>query len=87
MAQMSKADLDAFLSEARIAKLCYLREDGSPTVIPLWFEWDGSEARAFTSKGSPKIKHLTRDPRVALSVETATGEPEAWGHNRGRCCR
>jgi PPOX class probable F420-dependent enzyme len=78
MAQMSPDARDAFLAEPRIAKLCYLRSDGSPTVIPIWFEWDGSEARAFTSRRSPKIGHIEADPRVALSVETATGEPEAW---------
>ncbi|MFQ5382629.1 MAG: TIGR03618 family F420-dependent PPOX class oxidoreductase [Dehalococcoidia bacterium] len=75
---MSVEERDRFLAEPRIAKLCYLREDGSPTVVPLWFEWDGKEARAFTSGRSPKIGHLERDPRVALSVETVTGEPEAW---------
>ncbi len=78
MAQMSVEERDRFLAQPRIAKLCYLKADGAPTVVPLWFEWDGREARAFTSRKSPKIRHLQRDSRVALTVETATGEPEAW---------
>lgn len=78
MAAMTAQAIDAFLAQARIAKLSYLRGDGSPTVIPIWFEWDGKEARVFTSRGSAKLKHISRDPRVALSVETATGETEAW---------
>ena len=53
MPEMSQSTRDAFLQEARIAKLAYLLESGAPTMIPLWFEWDGSVARMFTSRNSP----------------------------------
>jgi PPOX class probable F420-dependent enzyme len=75
---MDKAALDTFLGEARIAKLVTLRADGSPTAVPVWFEWDGATATLFTAQTSAKIRRLRADPRVALSVETTVGEPEAW---------
>ena len=78
MAEMTPAQCDAFLRETRIAKLATLNADGSPTIVPVWFEWTGSEALVFTHDASPKIRRIRRDPHVALSVEEAVGVPEAW---------
>lgn len=78
MAEMTPDALDTFLRETRIAKLAYLQPSGAPTLVPVWFEWDGSVARVFTSRNSPKMKRLTSDPRVALGVEEAVGVPERW---------
>ncbi len=73
MASMTPSDRDAFLRETRIAKLAYLQAEGQPTIVPVWFEWDGSVARVFTSRTSPKAKRLAEDPRIALSVEEPVG--------------
>lgn len=78
MAEMTTAQRDAFLHETRIAKLATLNADGSPTIVPVWFEWDGETAELFTSRSSPKVKRIGRDPRVALSVEEGVGIQEAW---------
>jgi PPOX class probable F420-dependent enzyme len=69
---------DAFLRETRIAKLATLNADGSPNVVPVWFEWDGQTAVLFTSRTSSKVKRIARDARVALSVEEPVGVSEAW---------
>ena len=78
MAAMPHAQRDAFLQHTRIAKLATLNEDGSPNVIPVWYEWDGAVARLFTTRLSAKVRRVRRDPRVALSVEDGVGAPEAW---------
>lgn len=78
MPEMTPGEVDAFLRETRIAKLAYLREGGAPTVVPVWFEWDGTVARVFTSRRSPKARWIAADPRVALSVEEPVGVPERW---------
>ena len=75
---MTPAERDAFLRETRIGKLATLNADGSPTVVPIWFEWDGAEARIFTDRKSLKVARIRRDPRVALSVEEGVGVPERW---------
>ena len=75
---MSRPELDAFLHQTRIAKLVTLNSDGSPTVVPVWFEWDGGTASLFTGRSTPKVSRIRRDPRVALSVEEGVGIPEAW---------
>lgn len=75
---MTPEERDAFLRETRIGKLATLNADGSPTIVPIWFEWDGAEARIFTSRKSPKVARIRNDPRVALSVEEGVGVPERW---------
>ena len=75
---MTPEEQDAFLRETRIAKLVTLHADGSPTVAPVWFEWDGQTAAIFTERKSPKVKRILADPRVALSVEEGVGVPERW---------
>jgi PPOX class probable F420-dependent enzyme len=81
---MTPEQADAFLRETRIAKLASLNADGSPNVVPVWFEWDGATAALFTSRGSAKVRRLARDDRAALSVEEGVGVPEAWVTVEGR---
>ncbi len=78
MAKMTREERDAFLYQTRIAKLATLRGDGSPTIVPVWFEWDGATATLFTSRTSAKIRRIKANPRVALSVEEPVGVSEAW---------
>jgi PPOX class probable F420-dependent enzyme len=78
MAQMTRAQLDRFLADARIATLVTLNADGSPTAVAIWFEWDGERARAFTRRDSPKVRRIRADPRVSLTVAEPTGVTEAW---------
>ncbi len=76
--EMSPEERDAFLRETRIAKLAVLNADGSPAIMPVWFEWDGAKARLFTTRGSWKVMRIQAEPRVALSVETFLTQDEAW---------
>ena len=75
---MTPEQRDAFLRETRIAKLATLNADGSPSIVPVWFEWDGSQAFVFTLDSSPKVRRIKRDARVALSVEQPVAVREAW---------
>ncbi|MEX2236074.1 MAG: PPOX class F420-dependent oxidoreductase [Dehalococcoidia bacterium] len=78
MPAMTPDQRDEFLRATRIAKLATLRDDGAPSVVPVWFEWDGERARVFSSEGTGKLQRIRHDPRVALSVEAGVGEPENW---------
>lgn len=85
MAAMSPDEIQAFLRETRIAKLAYLQAGGAPTIVPVWFEWDGHVARVFTSRSSRKAGRIAEDPRVALSVEEPVGVRERWVTIEGEC--
>lgn len=78
MTKLTDEARDAFLAETRIGILSTTGKDGRSISVPVWFEWDGSHARVFTSAGSPKIARLERDPRVSLLVVNNVGEQEYW---------
>ncbi|MCH8950050.1 MAG: TIGR03618 family F420-dependent PPOX class oxidoreductase [Chloroflexi bacterium] len=78
MTTMSDEAREAFLAETRLGVLSTLRDDGAPISVPVWFEWDGSHARMFTTASSGKIERLARDARASLLVAARIDEPEAW---------
>ena len=63
--------------------LTTLRKDGSPQSRPVWTIVHDGRIAFFTQPGSPKARHLARDPRVALSVvDTADPYVSAWARGR-----
>ena len=78
MTEMTAEQRDTFLWEPRIATLSMLTNAGTPTAVPIWYEWDGDRARMFTSRASAKVGRILRDPRICLTVAEPTGVPEAW---------
>jgi PPOX class probable F420-dependent enzyme len=78
MASMTGAERDQFLAVPRIAILATLRRGGVPVAVPVWFEWDGSVVRMFTSARSGKVARLQRDARASVLVANSVGEREAW---------
>ena len=81
---MSDEAREAFLAETRLGVLSTLRDDGAPISVPVWFEWDGSHARMFTTASSGKVARLARDARASLLVAARIDEPEAWVAFDGR---
>jgi PPOX class probable F420-dependent enzyme len=68
---MTDDEVLAFLATmpARTAKLATVRADGRPHVAPVWFDLDGSSLVFATGAGTVKGRNVTRDPRVAISVD------------------
>jgi PPOX class probable F420-dependent enzyme len=63
--------------------LTTLRTDGSPQSRPVWTIVHDGRIAFFTQPGSPKARHLARDPRVALSVvDNADPYTSAWARGR-----
>jgi hypothetical protein len=51
------------------ARLAYVWEDGTPRVIPIWFHWNGQEFVLGTPEKAPKLKALTKNSKVALTID------------------
>jgi Pyridoxamine 5'-phosphate oxidase len=51
------------------ARLAYTARDGSPRVVPIWFQWNGTEVVMGTPANAPKVRELTANPRVALTID------------------
>jgi PPOX class probable F420-dependent enzyme len=70
---MEPQELRAFLDQrfpTPLGVVGTLRTDGSPNVTPVWFRWDGSSVKIWTTDTRAWVRHLQRDPRVAFSVQT-----------------
>lgn len=67
MSAIPESHLD-LLERPLFAHLATSREDGSPQVNPMWFAWDGTHLRLTGTTVRYKHKNITRDPRVALSI-------------------
>ena len=78
MAEMTEDAREAFLAAPRLGILTMLQDNGAPIAVPIWFEWNGERALAFTSVNSPKVARLQQDRRASLLITNIVGEPEAW---------
>lgn len=81
-ASMGRSERDTFLSKTRLGILTTLNAGGEPISVPVWFEWDGRQARCFSYNRAAKVRRLKRDQRAWLLVTNAVGEPEFWGRDR-----
>lgn len=66
------SELDAFLSQALVASLSYLSDDGYPASVPLWYDWDGKAFWLVPSPAAEWAEHVRRNPRVSLSISEST---------------
>jgi pyridoxamine 5'-phosphate oxidase-like protein len=52
------------------ARLAYTWVDGTPRVLPIGFHWDGRQLILGTPAHAPKLKALSHNPKVALTMDT-----------------
>jgi nitroimidazol reductase NimA-like FMN-containing flavoprotein (pyridoxamine 5'-phosphate oxidase superfamily) len=57
------------LSSTIPARLAYVWRDGTPRVVPIWFEWTGSEIVMASPPRAPKLHVLATGDRVAVSID------------------
>lgn len=70
MRHMDHAEAVAFLRDGtRTGKVATVRSDGRPHVAPVWFVVQGGEIVFTTWHETVKAKNLTRDGRVAFTVD------------------
>ena len=65
------------LHSAIPARLAFVAADGTPRVVPTWFEWNGTEIVMATYVAGPNVRHpaariaaLAANPTVALTIDT-----------------
>ncbi len=61
--------LDRFLSGATLARLACVRSNGSPTIVPVWYHWDGTALWFVGRKRSAWCLVLAERPRAAAVID------------------
>lgn len=62
--------VSARLRRERIIWLTTVDRDGTPQPRPVWFHWDGKTILIFSEAGKAKLRHIARNPKVALHFNT-----------------
>ena len=65
---MSPEEIEVFLNLRLVGALGTLRADGSPWVVPIWFRWDGTAIKVWSSPTMGWVKWLREEPRVAFTI-------------------
>ena len=59
-----------------LTRLAFIGLDGTPRSIPIGFVWNGSQIVMCTSKNAPKLRALSENPTVALTIDTEVHPPK-----------
>ena len=66
------AEVAEFLERPNYATISVVRPDGQPVSYPTWYLFEDGQIVVNMDGGRKRIKHLRRDPRVALSAMDPT---------------
>jgi len=62
-------DIAAFVDQRRVGVLAYVRANGDPNQVPIWYTHrDGAFYMSTTTTG-PKRRALERNPRISLTIQ------------------
>ena len=60
------------LHSTHAARLAYVWPDGTPRIVPIWFHWNGEHIILGSPLAAPKLKALTQNSKVALTIDNDT---------------
>ncbi len=63
----------ARLEEAVVGWLTTVGQDGTPQPNPVWFITDGDEILVYNRSDARRLRHLSRNPRVSLNLDSHEG--------------
>jgi PPOX class probable F420-dependent enzyme len=74
MPKLTNDEVESFLQErGHLARIATLKDDGSPSVVPVWFICEEGKIIITPRKYSAFYAHIQRDPRVAISIDEQAG--------------
>jgi PPOX class probable F420-dependent enzyme len=77
--RMTDTEVAEFLAAERTLQVASIGPDGTPHLVPMWFEVVDGRIAMWTYARSQKAQNLRRDPRLACLVEAG----ETYGELRG----
>ncbi len=74
MPKLTDNEVAEFLNErGHLARIATVRPDGSPSVVPVWFIFEGGKVLITPRKHSEFLANLQREPRVAITIDEDAG--------------
>jgi hypothetical protein len=72
LALLEDAVARELLDSQCLARLAYNWRDGTPRVVPIWFQWNGREFVVSSPPRAPRLKVLASGWKVALTIDRDT---------------
>ena len=74
MPKLTNDEVQSFLQErGHLARIATIKEDGSPSVVPVWFICEEGKIIITPRKYSAFYAHIQREPRVAITIDEEAG--------------
>jgi nitroimidazol reductase NimA-like FMN-containing flavoprotein (pyridoxamine 5'-phosphate oxidase superfamily) len=70
--KMTDEEIIDFLSGPIVARVATIDEQGLPYITPVWQEWDGQAMWIVPREKSAWVKHIQKNPYVAISCAMDT---------------
>jgi hypothetical protein len=77
MGGLEEEQLETFLQSDALARVACLKPDGSPYVVPMWFQWDGTSFWFVGRERSLWCQYMDQDPRVSMVIDKEHGRPDS----------
>jgi Pyridoxamine 5'-phosphate oxidase len=74
---LAHPDAQELLADSPLARLAFAGVDGLPRVVPIGFFWDGERIVMCTAPVTEKVRALSVNPNVALTIDTEVQPPKA----------
>jgi len=71
---LEKEEINIFLENAKIARICSINKDGTIHAVPVWFNYDNGKLIIGTPKASRRARNIIRDNNVTVLIDE-TGPP------------
>ncbi len=66
---MTESQVEALLHSPWMARLACVKPDGSPHVVPVWFEWNHGKINVLAWKGSKWADYISENPQISLTID------------------
>jgi nitroimidazol reductase NimA-like FMN-containing flavoprotein (pyridoxamine 5'-phosphate oxidase superfamily) len=73
MRSLNAEEIIAFLAGPVVARVATIDENGFPYITPVWEEWDGEAMWIVPREKSAWVKHILKNPNVAISCAMDSG--------------
>ena len=66
---LEEAEIDSLMRSPWMARLACVKPDGSPHVVPVWFDWTNQKIHILAWKGSKWADYLEQNPQISLTID------------------
>ena len=70
MPRLTPQEIDAYLEGPHVAHFASIRENGTPHISPVWYQWADGKVTVVSGDSAVKTRNVRRNPKVAISVAT-----------------